>query len=55
MRQILDNCNLSRKFCRHVPPVAGSVLETQSDAYKRRYSPWERSLLCKRCGTLTEH
>ena len=23
-------------------------------AYKRRYSQWERSFLCQRCGTLTE-
>ena len=23
-------------------------------AYKRRYSLWERSFLCQRCGTLTE-
>jgi hypothetical protein len=23
-------------------------------AYKRRYSQWERSFLCRRCGTLTE-
>jgi hypothetical protein len=22
--------------------------------YKRRYSQWERSFLCQRCGTLTE-
>jgi hypothetical protein len=22
--------------------------------YKRRYSEWERSFLCQRCGTLTE-
>ena len=24
-------------------------------AYKRRYSRWERSFFCQRCGTLTEH
>jgi hypothetical protein len=23
-------------------------------AYKRRYSLWQRSFLCQRCGTLTE-
>ena len=23
-------------------------------AHKRRYSQWERSFLCQRCGTLTE-
>jgi hypothetical protein len=23
-------------------------------AYKRRYSLWQRSILCQRCGTVTE-
>jgi hypothetical protein len=33
--------------------AAGSLLEAQS-VHKRRYSQWERSFLCQRCGTLTE-
>jgi len=28
--------------------------EHNQSAYKRRYSQWEGSFLCQRCGTLTE-
>ena len=37
------------KLLRHIPGIA-SIL----GSYKRRYSQWERSFLCERCGTLTE-